>query len=78
MRDGDNGVGDADGRALVVLHTFHDAPTHVEIPVEGFPAEARIVSTFHRPGPEISYADGTLTVTGLVDFDGVAVLLDKE
>ncbi|MBT1172749.1 alpha-galactosidase [Bifidobacterium sp. MA2] len=77
VRDGSRGAEGADGRALVVLHTFHDAPEHVEIPVEGFAKDAPIAAAFHRPGLELSYADGTLRIDGLTDFDGVAVILGE-
>ncbi|MBW3092951.1 alpha-galactosidase [Bifidobacterium sp. 82T10] len=75
VRDGETGTA-ADGRALVVLHTFHDAPATITVPVDG-PSVARIVRTFHRDGVTVTLDDDMLTVSGLADFDGVAVLLER-
>ncbi|MBT1175989.1 glycoside hydrolase family 36 protein [Bifidobacterium callimiconis] len=80
VRRGEHGT-DAQGRTLVVLHTFHDAPENVTISLDdvnggdaaGF-ADV-IARAFHRDGIDVTLADGTLTVSGLTDFDGVAVLL---
>ena len=72
---GTAGAGDAAGRALAVVHTFHDAPQSVEIPVgEDF---ARIEDVWARPGVEVSIdpAAHVLRLSGLTAFDGVAVLL---
>ncbi|WP_163200071.1 MULTISPECIES: glycoside hydrolase family 36 protein [Bifidobacterium] len=81
VRRGEHGT-DAQGRTLVVLHTFHDAPENVTISLDeandgdadaGF--SSVIARAFHRSGINVTLADGTLTVSGLTDFDGVAVLL---
>ncbi|MBT1160780.1 glycoside hydrolase family 36 protein [Bifidobacterium sp. SO1] len=77
-RDGETGTA-ADGRTLVVLHTFHDAPSTITVPVDGNDdAAARIARTFHRDGIAVTLDDTMLTVSGLADFDGVAVLLDAK
>ncbi|KAB8291036.1 glycoside hydrolase family 36 protein [Bifidobacterium avesanii] len=65
----------AEGRALAVLHTFHDGPEAVDIPVgEGF---SRVDDVWARPGVDVSFdaGAGALRVCGLRDFDGVGVLL---
>ncbi|WP_165777169.1 glycoside hydrolase family 36 protein [Bifidobacterium primatium] len=75
VRRGEAGTS-ADGRVLVVLHTFHDAPNTVEIPLGDAASNgAAIADEFHRNGVDVTLADGTLTIGGLRDFDGVAVLL---
>lgn len=58
---------------LAVVHTFGQAPDRVELPVQG-----RVAAVLARPGVEAAAADGTLRISGLGDFDGVAVLLQEE
>ncbi|MCH9276074.1 alpha-galactosidase [Bifidobacterium amazonense] len=75
VRDGEADTA-ADSRTLVVLHTFHDAPATITVPVkDAAGAAVSIVRTFHRDGLTVTLDDGMLTVSGLADFDGVAVLL---
>ena len=66
----------ASGRALAVLHTFHDAPQSVEIPLEGG-SFTRIEDVWARPGIDVTLdaASGVLCASGLGEFDGLAVLL---
>lgn len=62
---------EAEGRTLVVLHTFHDAPSVIDLPVRG-----RVVDVFHRDGIRVERSGRQLRITDLTDFDGVAVLLE--
>lgn len=59
-------------QTLVVLHTFHTAPSAVTLPVHG-----RIVDSFLRDGLTVTRQDG-LTVAGLTDFDAAAFILENE
>ncbi|PLS31657.1 alpha-galactosidase [Bifidobacterium margollesii] len=72
VRHGDRGA-ESEGRTLVVVHSFHDSPDVITIPVGD--ATSTIDREFHRDGIEVTFADATLNVKGLRDFDGVAVLL---
>ncbi|NMN00886.1 alpha-galactosidase [Bifidobacterium sp. DSM 109958] len=73
VRRGEAGT-PAEGRTLAVLHTFHDAPGAVEIPV---PAGSVADDVWARPGIDVAVdgAAGVLRVSGLREFDGLAVLL---
>ncbi|MBT1167143.1 glycoside hydrolase family 36 protein [Bifidobacterium simiarum] len=77
VRRGEPGTA-AEGRTLVVLHTFHDVPDAVTIDLTDIPGPIdadRLGQAFRREGIDVALADGRLTVSGLTDFDGVAVLL---
>ena len=58
---------------LAVAHTFGQAPGALELPAAG-----RITALLARPGITAQTAAGTLRLSGLQDFDGVAVLLEEE
>lgn len=58
-------------KTLVVIHTFHDAPLQIDLPLGG-----RIVGCFARQGLDITAGDG-LTIRGLAGFDAAAVLLEE-
>lgn len=80
VRTGEPGT-PVEGRALIVLHTFHDAPDTVALPLASLAAlptsPVLSDSVWARPGITVT-ADaetGTLTVRDLKDFDGLAVLL---
>lgn len=60
-------------QTLVVLHTFHDAPAAVSLPVDG-----RVAEILRRDGLAVTAEHGALTVTGLQNFDGAAILLENK
>lgn len=57
---------------LAVVHTFADAPETVTIPVAGM-----IRHVFAREGLEVTASSEKLTVCGLKNFDGAAVLIEN-
>lgn len=65
----------SEGLSLVVLHTFAGTPEKIEIPADG-----GIVHAFHRDGTEVGTSSNanadTLVVSGLRDFDAVAVIMN--
>lgn len=58
-------------RTLVVVHTFHDSPEQIELPVKG-----EVIDCFARQGLDITAGD-ELTIRGLAEFDAVAVLMKE-
>jgi len=66
---------DGEGAALLVLHTFHQTPSEISLPVSG---DLRIAEVLARAGIACSISDGRLTVSALRDLDGMAVLLTKQ
>lgn len=58
--------------ALVVLHSFAGAPETVSVPLQG---NMKIEELYAREGIAAKVENGSLTVSGLKDFDGVAVYL---
>jgi len=57
---------------LAVVHTFTDGPESVALPAAG-----KIIHTFFRQGLRIAISETGLTVGGLKDFDGAAILLQR-
>ena len=77
VRRGETGT-PAEGRTLVVLHTFHDAPASITLPdiASGTAGIAGVADVWARPGIHVNRTDaGVLAIDGLEDFDGLAVLL---
>lgn len=64
-----------DGRALLVLHTFHGAPMRLSVSTPGH--YSRAAASFSRPGIQMAVADGKLTLDGLQPFDGIALILEE-
>lgn len=60
------------GTTLAVVHTFAQAPGMLELPVRG-----TVMAVLARPGILVQ-SGPALYLTGLQDFDGVAVLLKNE
>lgn len=58
---------------MAIVHTFAAAPGTLSLAVSG-----RIGRIFARPGLTVTLSNGELTLEGLKDFDGAAVLLRKE
>lgn len=57
---------------LVVLHTFHNAPDTMRVPVQG-----QICAELHHAGIQCELSDGQLAISGLSEFDGTALLLEN-
>lgn len=64
----------AEGQTLVVLHTFHDAPSRITVPVTGINRQ-ETTDIWARSGIDVVVGDGVLEITGIEPFDGLAVLL---
>ena len=71
VRTGENGT-PAEGQTLVVLHTFHNAPADITLPVAG-----EISDVWARPGIAVTRSAEGLVVRRLEDFDGLAVVVKQ-
>ena len=60
--------------ALAVIHTFANAPQTVRFPVpEGY----EICETCFREGIKLAHSGDQLIITGIEDYDGLGILLNK-
>lgn len=63
------------GKELIVLHTFHEAPDRVEIPIR---KNQKISEVFKRVGIQLSIQGEQLIVTGMEECDGLGIICEEE
>lgn len=68
MREGQNS-------ALCVVHTFHDAPESITVPI---PKGFRVNNVCARDGIHWTQSDRELQLSALRELDGAALLLTRE
>jgi alpha-galactosidase len=69
------GTGDAGGLALVVVHTFAEAPGCIEVPLPDGPW--KLAGSFNPP-PELSISGDTLILRPTTAFSGHVLLLERQ
>lgn len=63
-------------RALIVLHSFRDAPNRSDVPLEG--DGWSVASVLRSTGGDVSIASGMVSFEDIVDFEGIVVELVRE
>ena len=62
------------GTLLVVIHTFENGPSRVEVQLDG---EWAVTASFYSDVKDLVVAGGAIQVDQLRPFDGVVVLLER-
>ena len=57
---------------LIVVHTFESSPASISLAIGG----GSIINSFFDPSATIEFTDEKLTITGLSDFSGGAILIE--